>query len=263
MSNLKHNIEVVYTLATMDLKLKYQNSKLGFLWSFIKPLLQFCTYYIVFGIILHYSDSADYPLRMFLGILIWVFFTEGTSMGLGAYIGKKSIITKIHTKKILLPISAYVTAAISFFLNFLIFLVMYHIFTPTWKDIYSVKNLFLFLICFVVLSIFILSLNIILANVNSIFRDIQTIWEIILMYGCFLTPIMYTLPIPEKYMFIYLFANPLVVPIESIRTIFFKTDVFLWENSLYMLSFFGAILFWIVIAYIINRKLSGKVADYL
>lgn len=263
MSVLKHSLEVIYTLATMDLKLRYQNSKLGFLWSFIKPLLQFCTYYIVFGVILHYSDSADYPLRMFLGILLWVFFTEGTSMGLTSYIGKKSIITKVRTKKELLPIAAYFTAAISFVLNLLVFLIMYHIFAPNFKIMYAFKNILIFIICFLFLSAFILSINIILANVNALFRDIQTIWEIILMYGCFLTPIMYTLPIPEKYMALYLFINPLVVPIESIRTIFFETDVYLWKNSLYMLSYVLSIVFWIFIAYFINKKFKDKVADYL
>lgn len=263
MNQVRHNIEIIYTMSTTDLQLKYQNSKLGFLWSFIKPLLQFFTYYIVFGVILHYSDSPDYPLRMFLGILIWVFFTEGTSMGLGSYLGKKTIITKIQVKKELIPISGYFTAAISYFLNMLIFLLMYHLFTPDFAKMYSLEHLLIFLLSFLALSIFILDFNLILANLNALFRDIQTIWEIVLMYGCFLTPIMYTLPIPEQYMPLYLFVNPLVLPIESIRTVFFQTDVRLWENTSYLLAYLTAILFWTGLAYWINRKLRDKVADYL
>lgn len=263
MYQLKHNFEVIYTLSTMDLKLRYQNSKLGFLWSFLKPLMQFITYYIVFGVILRYSDSADYPLRMFLGILLWTFFTEGTSMGLTSYLGKKSIITKIKVKKELMPVSAYVTAAIGYFLNMLIFLAMYVVFKRDAFFLFSLKNWGKFIILFTGLSLFILALNIILANINAIFRDIQTIWEIILMYGCFLTPIMYTLPIPEKFMALYIFVNPLVMPIESIRTIFFETNVFLWRVPQYLFAYIASIVFWILIAFLVDKKLKGKVADYL
>lgn len=263
MKELRHNAEVVYTLAVSDLKLKYQNSKLGFLWSFLRPLLQFCTYYIVFGVILHYSDSADYPLRMFLGILLWSFFTEATSMGLGAYLGKKSIITKIHTKKELLPVAAYFTAAISYFLNMIIFLAAYHIAFDDFYKMYSWKNVAVFLASFLSFSVFILSMNIILANINALFRDIQTIWEIILTYGCFLTPIMYTLPIPEDYLALYYFADPLAVPIESIRTIFFHTEEVIWECPAYIAAYVGAVVFWLAAALLVDYKLKGKVADYL
>ena len=75
---MEHNKEVLVTIAKMDLKLKYQNSKLGFLWSFLKPLLQFCAYYTVFQVILHVNDSPDYPLRLLLGGLLWSFFVEAT-----------------------------------------------------------------------------------------------------------------------------------------------------------------------------------------
>lgn len=263
MNSIQHNWEIVYTIALMDLKLKYQNSKLGFLWSFLKPLLQFLTYYMVFGVILRVSDSPDYPMRLFLGILLWVFFTEGTSMGLGAYLGKKSIITKIKTEKELLPIAAYVSSAFSFFLNFMVFLVVFHIYTPSFWKIYNKESLLLFLFAFCFLSIFILSLNIILATVNTVFRDLQTIWEIILMYGCYLTPIMYTLPIPEKFLPLYYFVNPLAIPIESMRAIFFKPDVPLWENPVFMSCYIGAELMWVIIAVIVNHKFKNKVADYL
>lgn len=263
MSEWKHNYEVIHTIAAMDLKLKYQNSKLGFLWSFLKPLLQFCTYYMVFGVILRVSDSPDYPLRLFLGILLWVFFTEGTSMGMNAYLGKKSIITKIKTPKEILPAAAYCSAAISFFLNLMVFLIVYHIYNLNFRFVYNFKNLLVFLCSFLVLSLFILSLNMILANLNTIFRDTQTIWEIILMYGCYLTPIMYTLPIPEKFLPLYYFVNPLAIPIESIRTIFFQTDVFLWENNRYMAAYMAAIVMWLLLAWMVNGKFKNKVADYL
>lgn len=254
--------ETIFTLATMDLKLKYQNSKIGFLWSFLKPLLQFCAYYTVFQIILKVSDSPDYPLRLFLGILIWSMFTDSTSNGMMSYLGKKSIVTKIKIEKAILPVSSFLTAALNFLLNMIIFLVLYHIFSADFARMYSFMNLVIVIISFLLLSIVLVSMNIILATLNALFRDIQSIWEIVLMYGVFLSPIMYTLPIPEKYLGPYYFLNPIAFPLENIRSVFFDSPL-LWSNINYSVFYIAGVLCWVFLAYIVNLKLQTKVADYL
>ena len=262
MKSSKYNFDIIFTLATMDLKLKYQNSKIGFLWSFLKPLLQFIAYYTVFQIILNVSDSPDYPLKLFLGILIWTLFTESTSNGMMSYIGKKTIVTKINIRKIILPISAFITSALNFMLNMIIFLLLYHIITPRFWSIYTLPNFFIFIISLIIFSIVLASINIILATLNALFRDIQSIWEIVLMYGVFLSPIIYTLPIPKKFLGLYYFLNPIAFPLENIRSIFFNTEG-LWKNINYTLCYLLGSITYITIAYIVNKKMHSKVADFL
>lgn len=259
----KHNIELVYTLGTMDLKQKYQNSKLGMLWSFFKPLLQFVVYYLVFGVTLKIDESSDYPLRLFFGIIVWTLFTDGTGMGLSSYLGKKPLVTKVKVNMILIPISAFYTAALNFAINMGIFLILYHILVPAPFSIYSVNNILCFLFGLLLYGVTIVSINIVLATLNALFRDVQSIWELLMMYGVFLMPIIYPIQIPEKYMYIYYFLNPVAFPLINLRNIFFNTGDFLWSNKEYTLAYILGIVVWIMLAWIINLKLKHKVADYL
>lgn len=259
---MEHNKEVLVTIAKMDLKLKYQNSKLGFLWSFLKPLLQFCAYYTVFQVILHVNDSPDYPLRLFLGVLLWSFFVEATGNGMNAYIGKKAIVTKVRVKKELLPIAAYLTAFMNFCFTMIIFLVVYIIFAVDNTIVLASGSIIRFIMFLILYSIFIVSINTILSTVNVLFRDLQSIWDIVLMYGVFLTPIIYPLEIPEKYLKLYYFINPLAFPIEEIKMAFFG-DAGNWEKIEYFIPFLLAIIMWAVIALFIDKKMGSKVADYL
>jgi ABC-2 type transporter len=255
-----HNKEVLFTISQMDLKTRYQNSKIGFLWSFLKPLLQFFAYYTVFRIFLKIDVSEDYPLRLFLGVLLWNFFVEATGNGLNSYIGKKSIVTKIKINKEILPVASYLTAFMNFLLTMIIFIIMFVIQKKIIiNSVFSFLNFVFFLLLY---SVLIISINIILATVNVLFRDLQNIWDIILTYGVFLTPIIYTIAIPKEYLKIYYFLNPLAYPIEEMKASFFGISG-TWQSLEHFISFILSVILWILIAMVIRKKLGLKVADYL
>lgn len=262
-SNFRQKWEIVYTLGTMDLKQKYQNSKLGMLWSFLKPLLQFLAYYFVFGYTLKIDTSPDYPLRLFFGIVLWTCFTEGTSMGLNSYFGKKSLVTKVKIDMKLIPISAYYTAALSFFINFSIFFVLYHIVEKDCLKIYTFENLCVFFVTFLIFSFTIINLNIILATLNALFRDVQTIWELLMIYGVFIMPIIYPVQISEKYMPIYYCFNTAAFPLETIRSVFFGSSSNLWLNRTYVAAYLLGVAGIAICAVYVHHKLQRKVADFL
>ncbi len=252
--------EILFTISQMDLKTRYQNSKIGFLWSFLKPLLQFFAYYTVFRVFLKIDVSEDYPLRLFLGVLLWNFFVEATGNGLNSYIGKKSIVTKIKIQKEILPMSAYLTAFMNFLLTMVIFIIMFVIQKKVIiTSFFSLLNFIFFLMLY---SIFIISINIILSTVNVLFRDLQNIWDIVLTYGVFLTPIIYTIAIPKAYLKIYYFLNPLAYPIEEMKASFFGVSG-VWRAPEHLLSFILSVSFWVLIAIIVRKRLGLKVADYL
>lgn len=82
------------------------------------------------------------------------------------------------------------------------------------------------------------------------------------MYGVFLTPIIYTLPIPEQFLGLYYFLNPLAFPIEAIKSVFFE-NTGSWNTWGHFLCYILAVVMWICIAFVIDKKLRSKVADYL
>lgn len=262
--NLKNKLEIVATLGVMDLKLKYRSSKLGFLWSFLKPLLQFTAYYIVFALVLKIGKGAAYPLTLFLGVLMWSFFTEGTSLGLNSYLGKKAVVTKINVDKILIPVAAYVTPAMNFILNMTIFICIYiaaSLNDSIFEQI-TICNICMALLSFIDIGVIIIALNIILANLNALFRDIQNIWELFLQYGVFITPIIYPLPVPDKYLTLYFFANVVAYPIELMKKQFFIYDTKIFNDGV-LFAHIASVSILCLIACCVHKKISYKVADYL
>lgn len=257
-----HNREILFTMSGMDLKMRYQNSKLGMLWSVLKPMMQFFAYYIVFGVILKVGESKDYAIRLFLGILLWNFFVESTGSALMCYIGKKTVITKIHVDRSILPVSVFLTAFFNFGLTMFVFVAAYIVFAI--RDVTSlhINQIGIGLFCFVSFGIFIISVNIVLATLNALFRDIQTMWDLVLSYLVFLSPIMYSIDIPLKYQNLYYFINPLAYPIEGMRSVFFVSQGN-WDQWGHCAGYLLAVLAWSLAAWTINKKLGGRVTDFL
>ena len=263
-SNLRHFFETVYVLAVMDLKLKYQNSFIGFLWSFIRPFLQFLVYFSIFGVLLKISKEQDYALALFYGVLVWAWFSEGTSLGMNSFIGKRSILTKVNVNKCVPPFAAFLTPTINYGINFCIFLFAFVLFGHTsWHFILTWGHLFLFVYSLLGIALLINTWNIILANLNVLFRDVQQIWELILTYGVFLTPVIYTLPIPKKYEVLYYSLNLLAYPLQNLKSIFFTSQPSRFADINITLGYLSAMVFWLLIALFIHYKLSKRVVDFL
>jgi len=61
---------LIWTFAISDLKLRYRNSVLGFVWTFLEPLLLLLVLYVVFTNIFK-ADIEHFPLYLLLGLILW------------------------------------------------------------------------------------------------------------------------------------------------------------------------------------------------
>lgn len=250
----------------MDLKLKYQNGVLGFFWSLLKPLIQFAAYYTVFGLVLKIGKTNYYPEELFLGILTWAWFSEATNLGMSSFINKKPIITQIAGNKLYPPIAAFLTPSMNYCLNLLIFFLAYIGFThgglfPQTKYSFLLGTV-VFLESILTLGLIIISMNILLAYLNARYRDIQAIWELVIMYGIFVMPVFYVLPIPPEYQGLYFTFNPLALPLLLLKSVFFPIQ-------LPQLTFLAQCSHWIFIgilfycSQLIHAKLKSTIADFI
>jgi lipopolysaccharide transport system permease protein len=83
------------TLTSRELKARYRGSALGFLWSFLNPLLFLLTYTFVFAVVLpalHSKDLEPFALFMFCGILPWTWFSSALSESAGSLISGGNLI---------------------------------------------------------------------------------------------------------------------------------------------------------------------------
>lgn len=124
MKNLKELYDyrqMIFSLVKKDLRGRYKGSALGFLWTFLNPLLQLVVYSIVFSTIFR-NNIEKFYLYLFIGLLPWMFFSSSLTVGSVSVISSKDMVKKIYFPREVLPI-AYVTSS---FVNMLLcFLVVF------------------------------------------------------------------------------------------------------------------------------------------
>lgn len=183
----KENRALISELVRTDFKLRYQGSVLGYLWSLLRPLLLFLILYIVFVYFLKVGKGIPhYPAYLLLGIVIWNFFNEMTSMSIGSIVSRGDLIRKIGIPKWIIIFSSSLSSVINLTLN----MIVVFIFMFSNSVAFSLSMLWLPLILIEV-YIFGIGLAMFLSAAYVKYRDINYIWEVIMQGGFYITPILY------------------------------------------------------------------------
>lgn len=80
--------QMIISLVKRDLRGRYKGSALGFLWTFLNPLLQLVVYTFVFSTIMR-AGIEDYYLFLFVTLVPWTYFASSVSGGASCIIGQK------------------------------------------------------------------------------------------------------------------------------------------------------------------------------
>ncbi len=196
--------ELIWLLAITDFKLRYSGSVLGFVWAFLKPLLIFLVLNFVFSNIFANNDPY-YSVKLLLGLVLFNFFAEGTSVGMVSLVSKSYILKKIALRHWLIVLSSTLHVLLSFLINICIVV----IFMIAAQLLPSLGDVLWFLVYIMLTYLLILAFSLVTSVLYVKIRDLNQIWEVLLNILFYATPIIYPLSIiPEKYHWI-LFLNPL------------------------------------------------------
>ena len=211
--------EMIFSLVRKDLRGRYKGSILGFLWTFINPLLQLMVYTIVFSVILRAGIDKFY-LFLFVALVPWIFFSSAITGGATSILSQQDMVKKIYFPRQVLPIS-YVTSS---FVNMLLcFLVIFGVLIITGYGI-NIKALFYLPIVMIVEYILALGIGLLSAALTVYFRDLEYILGIVTMAWMYLTPVMYSVDmVPEQFVPVFN-LNPMTPIIVVYRDIlYYKT----------------------------------------
>lgn len=180
---------LIQSLVARELKARYRGSVLGFLWSFINPLLLLAIYSFIFTTIMpnRVEGVQPYSLFMLVGILPWTWFAASLTEASGSLIAGGNLIKKVLFPAEVLPIVSVLANMVHFALALpivLLFLVLYQ-HTP------DLGGLIWFPVAVLVQVIFTTGLALVLAALTVHFRDIRDILANVLMLWFFATPIIY------------------------------------------------------------------------
>jgi ABC-type polysaccharide/polyol phosphate export permease len=236
--------ELIKNLVLKDLKLKYRDSTLGFLWSLANPLLLILVYSFVFSHIIR-TDLPNFSYFLLVGILPWNFFSQSLMMSTGSILENGSLIRKVALPREVFPIATVLFNLVQLLLAFAVFLPMTFLFFRlplSWSMLAFVPILGLHVL-------FTLGLSFVFATATVFYRDVRHFTEIGLTLLFWLTPIVYDIrAIPDSLRMVVA-LNPLSSFVLSYQDVLYRgaipgAQALLSIAILSLLSFFlGYILF--------------------
>jgi ABC-type polysaccharide/polyol phosphate export permease len=221
--------QLVWTLVSRELKAKYRGTVLGFLWSFMNPLLLVIVYSVVFGFIFQprYSNIEKpifYSLFFFSGILPWTWFASSLLESANVLMIHGTLIKKIHFPVEVLPIMVVISNMVHFILGLPILILSFIILGKP----LTAWILFLPVVLLVQL-VFTMGLGFLISALTVHFRDIKDILANLLTLWFFSTPIIYPFSFHtiqnSKVLKTLLSLNPMTHIIEAYQYLFFYGEL--------------------------------------
>ncbi len=212
-TSLHRTRTLIRELAITDFKLKYQGLALGYIWSLAKPLMLFTVLYFVFTRLIRLGDAVPhYALYLLLGVVLWSYFFESTSVAMVSVVDRRELIRKVYFPRIVIPIATSISSLITLGLNLLVVFVFIAV---TGVGFRITVPLFVLLL----LELYVLSLgfSLLLAALYVKFRDLRPIWEVGLQLLFYASPIIYPLTLVPKRFAAVIALSPVAQIIEDSR----------------------------------------------
>jgi lipopolysaccharide transport system permease protein len=205
--------ELVYFMTWRNLKVRYKQTVLGFLWAILRPFLAMVVFSIFFGDFAKVpTDGIPYPIFSYSALLPWELLSMAIVHASLSLVQSSNMVTKIYFPRLIMPMASVLSGVVDFFIAFIVLFVMmlvYHIQITT-----SLLMLPLFLIMTIVTA---LGAGFWLSALNVLYRDVNYILPFLNQMWFFLSPITYASSIvPSKYHILYA-LNPMKGIVDGFR----------------------------------------------
>lgn len=247
-----------FFLVRRDIKLRFQQTFIGFLWIVLQPLIMMVIFNTVFGILIGVpTNGVPYTLFFLSAFVVWQFFSQVVNSSAFSLVGNINVIIKSYFPRLALPLSTVAGALVDFLVSFLILMVFLIV-----NGHYPITIRYLLLPILVGLTtIFASGIGLLFGALMVVFRDMKNLLAFILMIWMYITPIMYPITIaPERYRILF-YLNPLTSLVDAYRWIFLHQAGFP-QLSYLSISLIVAIILWICGA-IAFRSMENKIADVM
>ncbi|HWD72204.1 MAG TPA: ABC transporter permease [Actinomycetota bacterium] len=214
---------LLLNLVRRDLRIRYKESFLGFLWSLLNPMMYLAIFYVVFVIILH-NGLPHFPVFLLSGLLPWTLF-QNTLMGATtSVVGGAPLLKRVAFPREVLPLAVIGANIFQFFLQMLVLLGFLLLFRY-----HFVSSYLLLVIPALIVEILVLTgLALMVSSVTVYLRDIAHFMELATLFWFWLTPVVYQ-PITVYDHFVnhhlpfglYL-LNPMVVIVMAYQRAFYN-----------------------------------------
>lgn len=250
--------DLIREIAISDFRLKYQDSFFGYLWSLVKPMTTFAIYYVIFSNVFNVGSTvANYPLYLFVGVVLFSFWGEATSIGLNSIVSRGGLIRKVYFPRFVLVVSSTLTSFFTFLLNMIVVLIFAY-FSGVQFGLHTL------MVIPYILEIFLLIVGVsfYLGALYVRFRDISHIWEVVNQALFYASPIVYSLVLLPEFYAKLAILSPLAQIIQDMRTALLGYDA-LSTGAYWSFAFWPhlIVLGILVSGYFVFQKMAVKFAE--
>jgi lipopolysaccharide transport system permease protein len=248
--------ELAYFLTWRDLKVRYKQTAIGVSWAIFQPFITMVVFSVFFGTLMKVpSDGIPYPIFVYVGLLLWTFFSSSLSDASNSIVGNQGMITKIYFPRLILPISTILTKLVDFAISTVILVGMmfyYH---------FTLHLIGLLILPVLILTSFMGALGggLILASINVKYRDVRYILPFFIQLLFYVTPVIYPASIAGKYAWI-ISINPMAGVIKVAQAAILGNAPINW---LLLLISFTACLASLFIGVYVFKKAERFFADII
>jgi lipopolysaccharide transport system permease protein len=251
--NFENYRDLLQVLVEKELKSRYKNKALGYLWSVASPLTFAIVFYFAFSVMMR-VQVPNYPLVLIAGMFPWQWLSNCINGSPRLFVGNAGLIKKVKFPREIIPLSFIINHLIHYVLSIpviVIFMLVYHL-TPSWSWLYGIP------ILLVIHFAMAYGITLILSSLNLFLRDIERLVTVFMNLAFYFTPIIYTeAMIPEQYQ-IYMFTlNPFAALIVSWRQLFLDGVI----HPMYLLFSAAYAIAFLAIGSLVYQKLEWKFAE--
>jgi len=176
-------------LIRREMKNRYKDSTLGFLWTLIKPITMLLVYYFALGIVLGASRGIpQYAIFVFSGLTLWGLYSDILVSSTMSILQNAALIKKVYLPREVFPLASVGSALLNFCVQFGVLIAAMLVLGQiplTWDVLYVIPAV-------IVVVIFGTALALMLSALNVYLRDIQYLVDVLVVILFWGSPVVYS-----------------------------------------------------------------------
>lgn len=258
--DIKNSRELAFALAKRDIKARYRQSFLGYVWALL-PVLGTTGVFLFLrsgGALSDWDHPIAYPVYLVIGSILWQVFADAVQGPLRGIIASRSMLVKINFPRESLVIAAMLLTWFNFGVRLVILIPALIYFGMKGQVDFSFTAIFAFPIGVACLVLLGYTIGVILTPIGLLYRDVPMAVSMILNFCMFLSPVVVQIPDKGPLSKIMIW-NPVTPMIDTTRSWLVGMDATLLTNFCFVAAFafllliFGWILLRIALPHIIAR----------
>ncbi|MFP4139156.1 MAG: ABC transporter permease [Phycisphaerae bacterium] len=213
--------ELVSTFVWRDLKVRYKQTVLGFVWALLAPVIRMVVFTVIFGKLVK-VDSEGFPYAIFVyaGLLPWGYFSNSFTSIANSLVSQGPLLTKVYFPRLVIPIAALGGKLVDLLIAFLVLVGL-----MLWYDV-PVGWRILGVIPLTVLAMLAaLGAGAMIGALNAAYRDFRHITQFLIQLWMYVTPVVYSVKIvPAGWQWL-ISLNPMTAVVDGYRSAILGKDV--------------------------------------